>query len=119
MSKPHQGLSIHKTVSAASTNATAVKTSPGKVHGWMVSNVNAAVRYLKLYDLAAAPTVGTSVPTMTIPLQGGSTGTHNEFYSEAGIAFNNGIAFALTTEATDAGSTGVSASETVVNLIYS
>lgn len=119
MHNPAQGLSSVKVVSAASTNATSVKAAPGKVHGWSATNVNAAVRYLKLYDKASAPTVGTDVPKLTIALQGGTTGTSNNFICDEGIAFTTGIALALTTEATDAGSTAVSASEHVINLIYS
>lgn len=103
-------------VSAASTNATALKTSGGKIHYITCSNVNAAVRYLKLYDLAVAPTVGTSVPvhTFLLPING-------NFVLECNppMDFSTGIAFALTTEATDAGSTAVSSSEHVLNIGYS
>lgn len=109
------GLTTSKTVSAASTNATAVKTSPGRVHGFAASNVNAAVRYLKLYNKASAPTVGTDVPFMTLSLP---PGTNTNMNWPAGILFSTGIAFALTTEATDAGSTGVSVSEHVVHIFY-
>lgn len=37
---------------------------------WSVvtSNINAAARYLKLYNKASAPTVGTDTPVLTIPL---------------------------------------------------
>jgi hypothetical protein len=109
-----------KRVSTGDTNAAVIKASAGRIHVIVASNVNAAVRYLKLYDLAVAPTVGTSVPTWTIPLQGGATGTHTDIAIPAGgLDFGTGIAMALTTEATDAGNTGVSASETVVNIGYS
>lgn len=106
----------YKLVSAASTNATALKTTAGKVHYISCSNVNAAVRYLKLYNLAVAPTVGTSVPTHTflLPVNGNFVLSCNP-----PIDFSVGISFALTTEATDAGTTGVSANEHVVNIGYS
>jgi hypothetical protein len=39
-----------------------VKASAGQVYSLFVSNINAAVRYLKLYNKASAPTVGTDVP---------------------------------------------------------
>lgn len=103
-------------VSAASTNATNVKAAAGKVHYVTCSNVNAAVRYLKLYNTAAAPTVGATVPdhTFLLPVNGNFT-----LSVDPPMDFNVGISFALTTEATDAGSTGVSASEHVVNIGYS
>jgi hypothetical protein len=107
-------------VSTADTNAAVIKASGGRVHVIIASNVNAAVRYLKLYDKATAPTVGTDTPAWTIPLPGAATGTGIPVTIPAGgLDFVNGIAMALTTEATVAGTTGVSASETVVNIGYS
>lgn len=97
------------TNSAATTNATNIKASAGTVWSIVASNINAAARYLKVYNLAAAPTVGTSVPVFTlkipaddvIRLDGGPNG----------IRFATGIAIALTTENTDAGTTAVAANE--------
>jgi hypothetical protein len=107
-------------VSTGDTNAAVVKASAGRVHVVSATNVNAAVRYLKLYDKATAPTVGTDVPVWTIALPGGAVGTINPItIPEGGLDFGAGISIALTTEATVAGTTGVSASETVVNIGYS
>lgn len=106
---------LHKTVSAATTNATVVKASAGKVFSIVANNQNAAVRYLKLYNKATAPTVGTDVPVATIALQPVST---REIALPKGWEFSTGIAFALTTEATDAGSTAVAANEHVINISY-
>ncbi len=118
--QPHTagGLTMHKTVSAASTNATSVKAAAGKLYTIAVSSVNAAVRYLKLYNKASAPTVGTDTPVWTLPIPGATAGGGLVLSIEQGLEFTTGIAFALTTEATDAGSTGVSANEHVVNLGY-
>lgn len=109
------GLSISRVISAATTNATSVKASAGQVYGWYISNVNAAARYVKLYDKASAPTVGTDTPVMTlmIPATGG---TNVEFGN--GIAFGTGIALAITTAVTDADTAPVAANEIVVNLLY-
>jgi hypothetical protein len=113
------GLLISRVISAASTNATSAKASAGQVYGWYLSNVNAAVRYLKLYNKASAPTVGTDTPVMTIAIPGGSTagaGANVEFTN--GIAFGTGIAYALTTGAADSDTAAVAASEIIVNLLY-
>lgn len=117
---PHTagGLTPHKTVSAASTNATSVKGSAGQLYEIMASNVNAAARYLKLYDKATAPTVGTDTPVWTLIIPGNTAGGGICKTIPKGLAFANGIAFALTTEATDAGTTAVAANELVVNLGY-
>lgn len=113
------GATPYKLVSAASTNATSVKASAGQVYMITASNVNAAARYLKLYNKASAPTVGTDVPVHTFIIPGNTAGAGTNIpVPTVGLNFSTGIAFALTTEATDAGTTAVAASEIVVNLGY-
>jgi len=112
------GLTMSKTTSAASTNATSLKASAGQVYAIQCFSVNAAVRYLKLYNKATAPTVGTDVPVKTIAIPGNTAGAGVVLAWPHGLAFGTGIAFALTTEATDAGTTGVAGSEITVNIDY-
>ena len=112
------GLTMHKTTSAATTNATSVKASAGQVYAIQCFNVNAAVRYLKLYNKASAPTVGTDTPVKTLAIPGNTAGAGFVASWPCGLAFGTGIAFALTTEATDAGTTGVAANEITVNIDY-
>lgn len=107
-----------KLISAATTNATSVKGSAGQVFGWFVSNTNAAPRYLKLYNKATAPTVGTDTPLMTILIPGNANGAGAVVEFTNGIVFSTGIALALTTGVSDADTTSVGASEIVVNLLY-
>jgi hypothetical protein len=104
-----------KLISAATTNATSVKASAGQVYGWYIYNANAAVRYLKLYNKASSPTVGTDVPVMVIPIPPGAA-ANVEFTN--GIAFGTGIALALTTGVADADTGAVAANEIVVNLLF-
>ena len=112
------GLTMSKTTSAATTNATSLKASAGQVYAIQCFSVNAAVRYLKLYNKASAPTVGTDVPVKTIAIPGNAAGAGVVLAWPHGLAFATGIAFALTTEATDAGTTGVAVSEITVNIDY-
>lgn len=107
--------STSKLISAATTNATSVKASAGLLCGYIFGNQNGAVRYLKLYNKASAPTVGTDVPKLTIPMPGGATG-HVSFPNP--IEFDTGIALALTTGVADANAVAVAADEIVVNLLY-
>jgi hypothetical protein len=109
------GLSISRTLSAASTNATSVKASAGQVFGYYLFNANAATRYLKLYNKASSPTVGTDTPVATIPIPAGAA-ANVEFTQ--GVAFATGIALALTTGIADADTGAVAANEVVVNLFY-
>jgi hypothetical protein len=113
------GATPYKLVSAATTNATSVKASAGQVYMITASSVNAAARYLKLYNKASAPTVGTDTPVHTFIIPGNTAGAGTNIpIPDCGLEFTTGIAFALTTEATDAGSTAVAVNEIVVNLAY-
>lgn len=112
------GLSASKTVSAASTNATSVKGSAGQVYSIAVSSINAAARYLKLYNKATAPTVGTDVPVLTLVIPGNAAGAGFVWNIDKGIAFSSGIAFALTTGIADSDTGAVSANEHAVNILY-
>lgn len=111
-----RSLQTYRLLSAASTNATLVRASRGMVHGLVASNTNAAVRYLKLYDKATAPTVGTDSPSMTIALPPGQTISPQ---IPAGVAFEKGIGLATTAGVADADTAAVAANEIVVNLQYS
>jgi len=102
-----------KLLSAATTNATVLKASAGKIGFLSASNANAAARYLKIYDKASAPTVGTDAPIHTFMIPAGSV--TNISLPTHGIPCSVGVAIALTTESTDAGTTGVAANEIVVN----
>lgn len=113
------GLTISRTISAASTNATSVKASAGQVYGWMITSTDATPVYVKLYNKASSPTVGTDTPVMTLMVPGNSAGAGvvaAEF--TMGIPFATGIALAITTGATDADTGAVAANEVIVNLFY-
>ncbi len=118
---PHTagGLTPSKLISAASTNATSVKASAGQVYTILATNLNAAVRYLKLYNKASSPTVGTDTPVMTLAIPGNTAGAGFVLDTGGmGIAFATGIALALTTGVADSDNTGVAANEIVITLLY-
>ncbi len=89
---------------AASTNAAAVKASAGSLFVLTVSNPTATAAYVKMYNKASAPTVGTDVPVMTIPVAAGARVV--EQFGALGARFATGIAIAVTG--------GVAASDTAV-----
>lgn len=109
-----------KVVSANTTNLTQLKGAPGSFGGFYGSNVNAAARWLKLYDaLAANVTVGTTVPKYTFELP--PNGTLPAVFppsSESGLAFDTAISYAITASSGDSDSTAVAAGEIVVNFFY-
>jgi len=111
-----QGASTtHHAISAATTNATSVKASAGTIAVLQVSNINAAGRYLKLYNKASAPTVGTDTPVMTIYLPPNS---NQSIAAAQGLRFSTGIAYALSTGITVADTGAVAVSEHSVSIFY-
>lgn len=105
-------------VSAASTNATSVKASAGAVGFIYAVNLNAAVRYLKLYNKASSPTVGTDTPIATLPIPASTTGAGFMLAMPGGVAFTTGIAYATTTGAADSDTAAVAANEIFLFIGY-
>jgi len=94
VASPPTTVSTLNVVTAATTNATSVKTSAGSLFEVTISNVTAATIYVKLFNKASAPTVGTDVPVVTIPVAAGATA--NLGFGQVGKRFATGIALAVT-----------------------
>lgn len=97
------------------TTGVNIKAAAGQVYGWYLYNNAAAIRIVKLYDKATAPTVGTDTPTQTIvlPANGGAN-----LFSDVGFQFLNGIGIGVSTGIADNDTTAPSANDVVVNLFY-
>lgn len=93
---------------AATTNATSLKASAGNIANIDVFNVAAYDVYLKFYNKASAPTVGTDTPVWTVPIKAGQ-GYARSFPS--GKSFATGIAYAITKLQADADTTVLVASD--------
>jgi hypothetical protein len=107
-------MTVAKILAAATTNATSVKASTGRVFGWQLTNTTAAAKYVRLYNLAAAPTVGTSTPVYNIVLP--ANATVNATFP-MGIGHSTGIAYAITNAIADLDATAVAAND-VLGAIY-
>lgn len=109
------GLSVSRLVAAGSTNATVAKASAGQLYGYQIGNSNAAARYVKLYNKASAPTVGSDTPFMTIFVPAGGS---VQLEIPHGLDMTTGIAFATTTGSADADTGAVTAGDLLINLFY-
>lgn len=109
------GLSSTHLVSAASTNATNVKASSGQIYGWSIQNTSSSARYVKIFNKASSPTVGTDTPVLNLYIPPTSG---NNFSNDTGIAFSTGIGFAITSGPTDTDSGAVAASDVLLNIFY-
>lgn len=110
------GVTPNKTISAATTNSKNIKASAGMIYFIHTSNINAAVRYLKLYDKATAPTVGTDVPVWTLAIPGNAAGAGFVMPIPVGLVFTTGIGIGITTGSADADVGAVAASDIIVNI---
>ena len=102
------GSTSSRVKAAASTNATSLKASAGQIYSIDVFNNAAYNVYLKLYNKASAPTVGTDTPVWTIPVAAGG-GFSREF--PRGKTFSIGIAYAITKLEADSDTTVVVADD--------
>lgn len=94
-------------VSTAGLNSSVQKASAGNLFEITVSNPTATPAYVKLYNKATAPTVGTDVPVMTIPVAAtaAGVGTVSIPFGNIGKRFTAGIGVAITGAAAAADTT--------------
>jgi hypothetical protein len=85
--------------SAASTNATEVIIGKAQIRMIALINTTTTIYYLKFYDVAAAPTCGTTTPVVwkvPVPFGTSNAGGGAIIPIPDGLDFSNGIGFCLT-----------------------
>lgn len=105
--------------SAATTNGALILTGTSCVQSLWVTNEGAAPAYVKLYNKATAPTVGTDVPEMIIPVPAavsGVPGVANPNIGFIGFRFALGLGIAITGAAIHTDITAVAAGQVKVKL---
>jgi hypothetical protein len=112
------GTTPYKLISLATTNANVIKATPGNLYSIVAIGLTSTVRYLKLYNKAIAPTVGTDVPVMTIPIPANTQGAGVAIPFSMGVNFSAGIAIAITSGLADTDTGAISANDVVVNLTF-
>lgn len=108
------GLSAFQAIGLGATGQVA-KDSPSQLFGWHLANSGSSGVFVKVYDAASAPEVGTDTPLMTffVPATGVVASKHPN-----GITFENGISVAATTGADDADAEPPTAGSVVANLFF-
>lgn len=113
------GLSSHRLHSAAaSTNATSVKTTAGKLYAGVITNNSATVEYFKLFNKTSVPALGTDTPALTIPVFPNSNVFISDVVGIYGMSFSAGIAYAITSNLADTDATAIAAGAFSVHLLY-
>jgi hypothetical protein len=108
-----------KATVSTSVNLTQVKQGSANLKGWNIVNATQAAMFVKLYWFqptasAAAPTVGTTVPNLTIQVSNGLSS--NQSFPD-GITMPGQLFYAVTTSAPDGDTAGVSAGG-LIGIVY-
>lgn len=85
-------------VTAATTNSAVIRGAACNLHEVSIANTSATAVYVKLYNKVAAPTVGTDIPVITIPVPatGPDAGTVTISFGALGKRFGTGLGIAVT-----------------------
>lgn len=100
--------------SAASTNAANTKSTAGTLYEVTIHNTTAAAKYIRFYNKATAPTVGTDTPVFVINVPANSS--KEIAFGAVGKRFATGIGHAITNAAGVLDATAVAAGD--VQLAY-
>jgi len=105
--------------SAATTNGALVSTGTSGLQALYATNTGATAAFVKLYNKATAPTVGTDVPEMIIPVPAAVSGVPGVAQISPGFngyRFALGLGIAITGAAADSDTTAVAAGQVKVKL---
>ena len=101
--------------SIAGTNAASIKATGGNLYGLSIMNASGGSRYIRLYNKATAPVVGTDIPIMVIAV---ATNSSKEIQYVPALRFSNGIAISITGAAQVLNSTAIAAGDVQLLVSY-
>lgn len=105
--------------SAATTNGALILTGTSGLQALYATNIGATAAFVKLYNKATAPTVGTDVPEMIIPVPAAVSGVPGVAQITPGFnghRFALGLGIAITGGVADSDTTAVAAGQVKVKL---
>lgn len=109
----------YKLISTASTNSNLILNSSAQVPLISAIGLTSTVRFLKIYDKATAPVVGTDSPVLTIPVPANTQGAGVVMsFGSVPLYFQNGLGIAITSGSADNDTGAVGAGDVIVNLSY-
>jgi len=108
------GLSIYRKVDLGVTGQVA-KATPGMLYGLVITNAAAAIRYVKIYNKATAPTEA-DTPAMTLKVAASSYLVMDP--ATMGLEFSAGISARGTTGVADNDTGAPTANDIIVSLFY-
>ncbi|MCI0558815.1 MAG: hypothetical protein MN733_09985, partial [Nitrososphaera sp.] len=119
--QPHNagGCSIFRSIDLDETEEE-VSATAATLYGWYIANTATATRFVKFYNAtAAAVTVGTTTPVMTLPIPGNANDDVGaNMLGGVGIAFGTALTVAATTGVADSDTGAPGANDVIVNLFF-
>lgn len=104
------------TILGATTNAANIKSQSANVGALSSHNDSATKFYVKIYNKASAPVIGTDIPVLRIPVPANSQ--VDLPVGAAGLRLSVGLSIAVTRGLADADATPTAANDGVINVIY-
>ena len=95
---------------AASTNATNVTTAATEIFSISAYNAAASVRFVKIYNKASSPTVGTDIPIAVLAI---APASFARLDWAKGLYLSSGLSFGIVTGAANSNTTAPSANDVV------
>jgi hypothetical protein len=114
-SSTSSGTTSYTVNSAAGTNAASVKNSAFNLYGLSAMNTTASNKYVRIYQKATAPTVGTDIPVMVVSIPATSS---KEIAFVPALRIGTGLAVAITGGAAATDSTAVAAGDVQLLVSY-
>ena len=104
--------------SAATTNATLVAAGSTGLPSLYATNIGGSPAFIKLYNKATAPVVGTDIPVMILdlPAAGTTPGKHNLIAGASAFRFPLGLGLAITGGFADSDTVAVAAGQVKIAL---
>lgn len=102
--------------SVATTNGTVIKASAGTLYSLVMTNNNAAARFVRIYN-SASVTVGTTTVAQCFALPA-TSGVVTVDFGALGLRCSTGICLSITGAAGDADTTAVTAGDTKVSATF-
>ena len=106
----------HNLSSAATTNATLVKSTGGIVYNIVLTNYGAASAFFKLFNKSSAPTPGTDIPDMVLEVPAGKSVIFP--FERFGYRCGSGIGYTITGAQAIADTTAIAASQVRVAISF-
>lgn len=116
---PGGGLAHYRTAAGTTEDEHEIKATAGTLYSILITNTNAAARYVRCYNLTAANTTpGTSTVFWGAAIPGAAAGAGFTYSFPAGLTFDTALTCAWTTGAADTDVAEVAANEIKATYTY-